>query len=217
MAEPIRVVIVDDDPMVRTSLRVMLGGADDLEVIALLADGDEITDEVLTDADVVLMDLVMARMDGLTATATITNKPSHPHVIVLTTFRSDEQILEALRHGASGYLLKDTPPEQIVDSIRRVVSGDPMLSAAITQHLMASVRRQAESRASARDALSSLSAREREIACAIGRGLSNREIAAELYLGVPTVKTHIAQIFTKLDMSSRVQVAILVNEADQGT
>ena len=217
MTEPIRVLVVDDDPMVRTSLRVMLGGVDDLDVVALVDDGDAITDELLADVDVVLMDIVMARVDGLTATGAITSRPSHPQVIMLTTFRTEDQVLDALRHGASGYLLKDTEPERLVDAIRRVASGEPMLSAAITQQLMTTVRAESETRAVARDRLAKLSGRELEIAQAIGRGCSNREIAAELVLGVATVKTHIGQILAKLDLSSRVQVAILIHEAGLGS
>lgn len=214
MTDPIRVLVIDDDPMVRASLRVMLGGVDDLDVVGLLADGDEVTDEALFGVDVVLMDIVMARVDGLTATAAITARPDHPHVIVLTTFSTEDHVLEALQHGASGYLLKDTPPDRIVDSIRRVVADEPMLSAEITRQLMVKVRAQSDARAGARERLASLSARELEIARAIGRGLSNREIAAELVLALATVKTHIGQILTKLRLSSRVQVAILVHEAE---
>lgn len=211
---PVRVLIVDDDPMVRTSLRVMLGGVDDLEVVALLADGDEVTDETLIDIDVVLMDIVMSRVDGLTATGRITARQGGPRVIVLTTFGTEDHVLEALRHGASGYLLKDTEPEQIVDAIRRVATGEPMLSASVTRQLMSKVRTESRNRVVARNKLAALSHRELEIARAIGRGLSNNEIAEEAFLGVATVKTHIGQIFTKLELRSRVQVAILVHEAD---
>lgn len=213
MTEPIRVLIVDDDPMVRTSLRVMLGGADDLQVVALLADGDEITDEVLAETDVVLMDILMSRVDGLTATGAITSRTDHPHVIMLTTFGTEDHILDALRHGASGYLLKDSQPERIIEAIRRVAGGEPILSSAITQQLMAKVRAESATRAAARDRLANLSGREQEIARAIGCGMSNREIAAELILSVATVKTHIGQILLKLGLSSRVQVAILIHEA----
>lgn len=217
MTEPIRVLIVDDDPMVRTTLRVMLGGAEDLDIVALLADGDEITGEILSSVDVVLMDIVMARVDGLTATGAITARPSPPHVIVLTTFSTEDHVLDALRHGASGYLLKDTQPERIIDAIRRVASGEPMLSAAITQQLMTKVRAQSDARAGARDRLAILSERELEIARAIGRGMSNRTIAAELVLSLATVKTHIGQILTKLGLSSRLQIAILIHEAAWGS
>lgn len=214
MTGSIQLLVVDDDPMVRSSLRVMLGGADDLEVVALLADGDEVTEEILADVDVVLMDIVMARVDGLTATGRITARPDHPRVIVLTTFGAEDHVLEAMRQGASGYLLKDTEPEQIVEAIRRVAAGEPMLSASVTQQLMSRVQTESRSRAVARTKLAELSDRELDIARAIGRGLSNQEIAEEVFLGVATVKTHIGQIFTKLGLRSRVQVAILVHEAD---
>lgn len=217
MTDPIRVLVVDDDAMVRSSLRVMLGGAADLEVVGMLADGAEVTDEALRDADVVLMDIVMAGVDGLTATGQITSRSEHPPVILLTTFSTEEHVLGALQRGASGYLLKDTEPERIVEAIRRVAGGEPILSAAITQQLMARTRAESDSRDVARDRLAVLSARELEIARAIGRGLSNNDIAAELFLGLPTVKAHIGHIFTKLRLSSRVQVALLVHDADWTT
>jgi DNA-binding NarL/FixJ family response regulator len=212
-SDPIRVLVVDDDPMVRASLRVMLGGADDIEVVSLLADGDEVTENALVDVDVILMDIIMARMDGLTATSHITARSNHPHVIVLTTFDAEDYVLEALRHGASGFLLKDTDPGQIVDAIRRVVTGEPMLSGTVTRQLMTKIKAESDTRVRAQDRLKVLSERELEIARAIGRGLSNNEIAAELFVAVATVKTHIGQIFTKTKASSRVQIAILVHEA----
>ena len=210
---PIRVLIVDDAPMVRASLRVMLGGRDDIEIISLLGDGDEITQAHTTAADVVLIDVVMARVDGLTATARITARNPHPAVIILTTFDADDHILEALRVGASGFLLKDTPAEQIVQAIRRVAAGEPVLSVVVFRRLMSKVQAQASAQAAAQALLVNLSPREAGIAQLIGRGLSNSEIAAELFLSVATVKTHIGQIFTKLGMNSRVQVALLVHEA----
>jgi DNA-binding NarL/FixJ family response regulator len=211
--DPIRVLVVDDDPMVRASLRVMLGGHDDIEIVALLGDGDELTEAHTTAVHVVLMDVVMARVDGLTATARITARNPHPAVIILTTFDADEHILEALRVGAAGFLLKDASAEQIVEAIRRVAAGEPMLSAGITRRLMSKVQAQAAAQAAARSRLASLSPREAGIARLIGRGLSNSEIAAELFLSVATVKTHVGQIFTKLGMNSRVQVALLMHEA----
>lgn len=217
MTDPIRVLVVDDDAMVRSSLRVMLGGAADLEVVGLLTDGAEVSDETLQDVDVVLMDIVMAGVDGLTATGRITSRPAPPPVIVLTTFGAEDHVLEALQRGASGYLLKDTEPERIVEAIRRVAGGEPILSAAITQQLMARARAESDARDVARDRLAVLSPREIDVARAIGRGLSNNDIAAELFLGVPTVKAHTGHILTKLQVSSRVQVAILMHEADWTT
>jgi DNA-binding NarL/FixJ family response regulator len=191
----------------------MLGGHDDIEIVALLGDGDELTEAHTTAVHVVLMDVVMARVDGLTATARVTARNPHPAVIILTTFDADEHILEALRVGAAGFLLKDTSAEQIVEAIRRVAAGEPMLSAGITRRLMSKVQAQATAQAAARSRLASLSPREAGIAQLIGRGLSNSEIAAELFLSVATVKTHVGQIFTKLGMNSRVQVALLMHEA----
>jgi DNA-binding NarL/FixJ family response regulator len=132
---------------------------------------------------------------------------------VLTTFDAEDYVLEALRHGASGFLLKDTDPEQIVEAIRRVVAGEPMLSGTVTRQLMTKIKAESDTRVRAQDRLKVLSERELEIARAIGRGLSNNEIAAELFVAVATVKTHIGQIFTKTKASSRVQIAILVHEA----
>jgi DNA-binding NarL/FixJ family response regulator len=215
LAEPIKVMVVDDDAMVRASLRVLLAGPDDIEVVALLSDGGDVTPAALEGVDVVLMDIVMAGVDGLTTTGKITSHAPHPQVIVLTTFDADDHIVEALRHGASGFLLKDTPPEQIVDAIRRVAAGEPMLSATVTQRLMSRVRAESKVQAAARTQLEVLSEREVQIARAIGRGLSNNQIAAELFLSLATVKTHIGQIFAKLGLSSRVQVAILIHEADR--
>ena len=211
--DPIRVLVVDDDPMVRASLRVMLGGHDDIEIVSLLGDGDEITEAHTTAVDVILMDVVMARVDGLTATGRITATNPHPAVIILTTFDADDHLLEALRVGASGFLLKDTSAEQIVEAIRRVAAGEPMLSGSVTRRLMSKVQAQASAQAAARSRLAALSPREAGIARMIGRGLANSEIAAELFLSVATVKTHIGQIFTKLGMNSRVQVALLIHEA----
>lgn len=163
------------------------------------------------------MDIRMPVRDGLSATEAIRAMPSAPEVIVLTTFDADEYVLRALRSGAAGFLLKDTPPDRLVDAVRLVASGSPMLSPSVTAQLIAAVATppapEDPELARAREALGSLTEREREVAEAVARGLSNAEIAAELYMGVPTVKTHVGRLFDKLGVENRVQIAILVHDA----
>ncbi|MEU0630873.1 response regulator transcription factor, partial [Streptomyces sp. NPDC005989] len=136
--QPIRLVVVDDDPLVRAGLALMLGGADDIEIVGEGADGTEAEELVgRLRPDVMLMDIRMPGMDGLTATEALRSRPGAPQIIVLTTFHADEQVLRAIRAGAAGFVLKDTPPAQIVDAVRRVAAGDPVLSPAVTRQLMA--------------------------------------------------------------------------------
>jgi len=214
---PIRLAIVDDDPLVRTGLRILVGGSPDIEVVAEADDGAEAMRMV--DAhwpDVILMDIRMPTTDGLIATRRIRRRPSPPEVIVLTTFNADEYVLEALRGGASGFLLKDTPPRDIIAAIRAVAAGAPSLSPAVIRRLIDHVADPAAEprRARARERLAVLTDREREVALGLGRGWSNAEIGAELGMGVPTVKGHVSRLLTKLDLNNRVQVALLVHDAD---
>lgn len=216
----VRLVVVDDDPMVRAALRMMLGGDSGLVVVAEASDGEEALRVVpASDADVVLMDIRMPVRDGLSATEELLAADPALKVIVLTTFDTDDMVLRALRIGAAGFLLKDTPPARLVEAIRTVASGQPMLSPSITAQLIAAVTRtdrvadEQDRTRSARDALDTLTDRERDVADAVARGLSNADIAAELYMGVPTVKTHVGRLFTKLGVENRVQVAILVHDA----
>jgi len=220
---PTRVLVVDDDPLVRAALAMVLGGAEGLLLVGEAADGDEVPAAVeRTSPDVVLMDIRMARVDGLTATEQLRGRPGGPQVIVLTTFDADEQVLRALRAGASGFLLKDTPPVDIVAAVHRVADGEPMLSPTVTRQLIAHVaesERRAGDPAASRSArahtlLDRLSEREREVAVAVGRGLPNAQIGAELYMSVATVKAHVSRVLTKLDVDNRVQVALLVHDAD---
>jgi DNA-binding NarL/FixJ family response regulator len=194
----------------------MLGGADDLEIVGEGADGREVPELVALHApDVVLMDIRMPHVDGLTATERLRAHPGAPEVVVLTTFHADEQVLRALRAGAAGFVLKDTPPAEIVAAVRRVAAGDPVLSPAVTRQLMTHVAERPEQprRATAADRLTELADREREVAVAVGHGRSNAEIAAELYMSVPTVKAHVSRILAKLGLNNRVQIALLAHDA----
>jgi DNA-binding NarL/FixJ family response regulator len=220
MSEPgdVRVLVVDDDPLVRAALAMVLGGAPGLRLVGEASDGDEVPAAVAGAApDVVLMDIRMPRVDGLTATERLLARGPVPQVIVLTTFDADASVLRALRAGASGFLLKDTPPAAIVDAVRRVSAGEPMLSPSVTRQLMAHVASVDEApdqrRPRALALLDRLSDREREVACAVGQGLSNAQIAAELFMSVATVKAHVSRLLTKLEVANRVQVALVVHDA----
>ncbi|GAA4827509.1 response regulator transcription factor [Streptomyces ziwulingensis] len=200
----------------RAGLSLMMGGAGDIEIVGEAADGDEV--EALVDRtrpDVVLMDIRMPAVDGLTATERLRGRPDAPQVVVLTTFHADEQVLRALRAGAAGFVLKDTPPAEIVHAVRRVAAGDPVLSPAVTRRLMERAADTAADtrRTRARARLAALNDREREVAVAVGRGLANAEIAAALFLSVATVKTHVSRILAGLGLNNRVQIALLAHDA----
>ena len=217
----IRVLITDDDALVRAGLAMILGGAPEIEVVGHAENGRRACDLVAAGAsagepiDVVLMDIRMPVLDGISATAEIAAMAAAPQVIVLTTFDADDYVVRALASGAGGFLLKDTSPADIVAAICRVHAGEPMLSPAITAHLMSKVANGAgDGRESAALLLvGELSEREREVAAAVGRGMSNAEIAADLFMSVATVKAHISRIFAKLGASNRVQVAIRMHDA----
>ncbi|HJE59969.1 MAG TPA: response regulator transcription factor [Nocardiopsis listeri] len=213
----IGVVIVDDDALVRVGLVMMMGGAPDLRVLAEAEDGGQVEELVREHSPhVVLMDIRMPTMDGLTATERLRAMPDAPEVLVLTTFDADEHVLRALRAGAAGFLLKDTPPEEIVESVRRVARGFPVLSPAVTRRLMHRVAHgdHSERADRARRRLAVLNARETDVAVAVGEGRSNADIAARLFLSVPTVKTHVSSVLTKLELNNRVQIALLVHDAE---
>ena len=211
-----RLLIVDDDALVRSALSLMLGGQPDVEVVGEAVDGHDALAKVAElSPDVVLMDIRMPRMSGLEATETLHQRPDPPHVIVLTTFDADEHVVGALGAGADGFLLKDTPPPQILEAIRAVADGDPMLSPSVTRTLIQRLRTDAGDDRSevAQRRLAVLTEREHEVALAVGRGLTNAEIARELYLSVPTVKAHVSRLFDKLEVTNRVQIAICVHDA----
>lgn len=214
---PIRLLLVDDDPLVRAGLAFMMGGADDLEIVGEAADGSEVEELVeRTRPDVVLMDIRMPTVDGLAATERLRQRKDAPQVVVLTTFHADEQVLRALRAGAAGFVLKDTPPADILEAVRRVAAGDPVFSPTVTRQLMehaAGGGGPGTRRTTARSRIAALNDREREVAVAVGQGHSNAEIARELFMSVATVKTHVSRILAKLDLNNRVQIALLTYDA----
>lgn len=216
MTDQIRVIIVDDDPLVRSALSLMLGGQADLAVVGEAADGRAgvaLAREL--SPDVVLMDIRMPVLDGLAATRELHDDPAPPHVIVLTTFDADDYVVSALAAGADGFLLKDTPPAEIVSALRKVADGDPMLSPSVTRTLIERVRTASPDGRStdAQRRLDRLTERELDVARAVGRGLSNAEIAGELFLSVPTVKGHVSKLFEKLETTNRVQIALCIRDA----
>jgi DNA-binding NarL/FixJ family response regulator len=214
--KPVRVLLVDDDALVRAGLRMILSSADDVEVVGEAADGSQVVDAVRAHRpDVVLMDIRMPEVDGITATGRVRALPDPPQVVVLTTFHLDDYVLDALRAGASGFLLKDTPPTEIVQAVRLVAGGEAMLSPAVTRRLIEhfSDGTAAARRTAAQAALRGLSDREREVAVEVGRGRSNAEIASRLYMSEATVKSHGSRLLTKLHVGNRVQIAILVHDA----
>ncbi|MEV0431193.1 response regulator transcription factor [Micromonospora sp. NPDC050495] len=217
---PVGVLIVDDDALVRAALSMILGGAPDIRVVGEATDGAEVPAAVAAYApDVVLMDIRMPRVDGLTATEALRAGPEPPEVLVLTTFDADEQVLRALRAGAGGFLLKDTPPAEIVAAVRRVAAGEATLSPAVTRKLITHVTAPAATagpdprRERALRLLGGLTPREREVAVALGQGRTNAEISAELFMSVPTVKAYVSRLLARLELNNRVQVALLVHDA----
>ena len=211
-----RILIVDDDALVRAGLRMIFEAADDLHVVGEATDGAQVTAAVQRHRpDVVLMDIRMPIMDGLAATAELQAMPEPPKVIVLTTFDLDDFVFRALQVGAAGFLLKDTPPLELIAAVRVVAAGDGMLSPGVTRRLIGHFaadprverRRQAEAR------LAGLTDREREVLAQVGLGLSNADIGRSLFMSEATVKAHVSRVLVKLGVANRVQVAILAHDA----
>jgi DNA-binding NarL/FixJ family response regulator len=212
----VKVLLVDDDALVRAGLRLILSSADDITVVGESTDGSGAVAAVrATRPDVVLMDIRMPQMDGITATAALHRLERPPQVIVLTTFQADEQVVAALRAGASGFLVKDTPPAEIISAVRLVAAGDAIVSPSVTRTLLShfgDTEATQRHRAAAAQ-LGTLTDREREVATAVGAGASNAEIAASLFMSEATVKAHVSRLLSKLDAANRVQVAIVVHDA----
>jgi DNA-binding NarL/FixJ family response regulator len=211
-----RVLIVDDEALVRAGLKLILESGEDLEVVGEAEDGADAAEAVRRHRpDVVLMDIRMPRQDGLATTTELQRLPQPPKVIVLTTFDLDDYVFRALQAGASGFLLKDTPPRELVHAVRVVAEGEAMLSPAVTRrligHFAAGGRTDRQRAAKAR--LTALTDRELEVLGAVGRGMSNAEIGRELFMSEATVKAHVSRVLVKLDATNRVQVAILAHDA----
>lgn len=210
----IRVLIVDDDPLVRTGVRFLLDSAPDIEVVGDIDDGDQVIAAVHAERpDVILMDLIMRRMGGVEATAAVRALADPPHVIVLTTWDVDDAVVRAVEAGASSFLLKSASRE-IIGAIRAVMAGDAVLSPRSTRQLLDQWRiRDAAGQGRATAAIGSLSDRERDVALEIAEGLTNAEIGRNLYLAEATVKSHLSSIQTKLGLANRTQIAVLVAQA----
>lgn len=209
---PITVVVVDDQELMRMGLNMVLEAQDDIEVIGEASDGAGAVEAAARLAPaVVLMDVRMPGIDGVAATRTITESGSATKVLVMTTFDLDENVLGALRAGASGFLLKDTPPEDLVSAIRSVAAGDAVVSPKVTKRLLSRFVAHSVPSTDA-SILDALTGREREVLVHLATGMSNAEIAAVLHLSEATIKTHIGRILTKLDVRDRVQAVVLAYE-----
>jgi DNA-binding NarL/FixJ family response regulator len=207
----VRVLVADDQSMVRAGFRMLLAGEEDIEVVAEASNGLEAIDKAARfHPTVILMDIRMPELDGLEATRRILARNNGARILILTTFDLDEYVYEALRAGASGFVLKDDPPEQLLAAIRTVAAGDALLSPTVTKRVIQQFTRLP--RPNPPKELDELSDREREVFRLIARGLSNSEIGHELYIGETTVKTHITHILQKLDLRDRVQAIVLAYE-----
>jgi DNA-binding NarL/FixJ family response regulator len=211
----IKVLVADDQALVRGGLMAMLGAQDDIEVVGEAADGGEAADRALElRPHVVLMDIRMPNVDGIEATRRIAvHGQGAPRVLVLTTFDLDEYVYEALRAGAAGFMLKDTPPERLAEAVRTVAGGESLLAPALTRRLIERFVRLPPPQAARRDRFSELTERELDVLLHLVRGLSNAEIGGELFLSEATVKTHITRILSKLGLRDRVQAVVLAYES----
>ena len=207
----IRVLVADDQSMVRAGFRMLLSGQDGIDVVAEASNGLEAVEKAdRFDPDVILMDIRMPELDGLEATRRILAADDAARILILTTFDLDEYIYEALSAGASGFVLKDDPPEQLIAAVRTVAAGDALLSPTVTKRVIEQFTR--SPRPAPPKGVDELTAREREILRLIVAGLSNAEIGSELYISDTTVKTHVTHILQKLDLRDRVQAVVLAYE-----
>ncbi len=213
-ADPIRVLVVDDQELVRSGFCVILGAADGITVVGEAADGEAaVTQAAAHDPDVVLMDVRMPGMDGLAATRLITgSRPNPPKVVMLTTFDLDDYVYEALRAGASGFLLKDSPRADLIAAVRAAARGDALLAPSVTRRLIEAFARRPASTSPSPSRLATLTARERDVLLLLARGYSNSEIAAALFVSEATVKTHVGNLLAKFGLRDRVQAVILAYE-----
>jgi DNA-binding NarL/FixJ family response regulator len=212
----IRVLLADDQALVRTGFRLILTAEPGLEVVGEAADGRQVIDLARrTRPDVVLMDIRMPVLDGIEATRVLAGSDAADpiKVVILTTFDLDEYVVEALRAGASGFLLKDTPPEDLVRAIEIVASGDALLAPSVTRRLLERFAADRTGTTPPPPGLDELTDREREVMLLVARGLTNGEIADRLVLGETTVKTHVSRILSKLDLRDRVQIVVVAYEA----
>ena len=210
----IRVLLVDDQALLRAGFRALIDAEDDLEVVGEAGDGEAAVEVARREKpDVVLMDIRMPRVDGLESTRLISAEPTldGTHVIILTTFELDEYVFEALRNGASGFLLKDTEPVDLLAAIRVVAAGDALMSPSITRRLIAEFASRSRPTISS-DVLDVLTEREREIVALVGEGLSNAEIADRLVVSPATAKTHVSRVMTKLHVRDRAQLVVIAYE-----
>lgn len=210
----IRVVVVDDEPMVCAHLRSILGSAEDIEVVAQALDGAEAVEAVVRHRPrVVLMDLRMPGVDGLTAIPRIAALPDPPAIVALTTFDADTYVLRALRAGASGFLVKSTPPQELIGLVRVAAEGHTVLSPQAAQRLIAASTDGTQRSEDAQRRVSGLTERETEVLACLGEGLSNADIAARLHLSEATVKSYVSRMLVKLDCANRTQAGLLAHEA----
>jgi DNA-binding NarL/FixJ family response regulator len=213
----IRTLIVDDQVLVRTGFRMILEAENDVEVVGEASDGQEaVTLAQELAPDIVLMDIRMPNMDGVEATRRVAGSDTENpiRVIILTTFDLDEYVVDALRSGASGFLLKDVPPEKLVEAVRIVAAGDALLAPSITRRLLDNYsNRLPDPHAAEVPALATLTEREKEVLKLVARGLSNAEIAEQLFVAETTVKTHVGRVLMKLDLRDRVQAVVLAYES----
>lgn len=210
-----RVALVDDDSLVRAGLAMILGADPGIEVVGQGGDGSEAVPLVQKHRpDVLLMDVRMPGLDGIAATKAVTSLPNPPRIIMLTTFDMDEYVFRALEAGASGFLLKDTPPQDLIRAVHVVAGGDAMLSPTITRRMLSHFSdANPGTRQDRHPGLDQLTERETEVLGAVGAGLSNTQIGMRLFMSEATVKAHVSKIFAKLDCTNRVQIAIIAHEA----